>query len=299
MSTPPPLQTISSSPHHQQQQQQPSRRCDPTSIQFFHTIIILCQFATGASLVFEGAQWFVSAAGDDSQLILPALVLTLCGAIACALCIFHTGQIKQDAVIAGTIISSLWTLLAGISFLYGFDANLEGITLLVNSMTQLIGIVLLSQLPSVRNGRYGSRNDWSAEESIAMNDRSSSKHHYGALSNYVDRPEPTTAPMSAAATLVVSGTTTAANLLTPSSPKTSPQLSASSPPRTPSPFGPNTFSNTSRVVSSSPQRSAAAITSTSASGSAPPLPPPVTPHDTPETMRGHYKALLEKYALDS
>ena len=231
-----------------------------------HGVALVFQFGVGLALLWEGADWVSEAS------TLPwawSGLLALTGATTCTLSVLH-GQVAREAVVAATVVSSLWTLAATLVFLRFLGTEREGVTLGVSAVAQIVGVVFLSMISLPDDAlSAAAREAGTAEENAVLFERRQRVREYGALSSFVD-PVSVSPQLHASAAPGGGGGDGA-------SVRSSPGLSAvrDTPPRTPSPFG--------LASGTSPHRSSAAA----------------MPTETPEVIRASYRELLKRYELDS
>lgn len=242
-----------------------------------HSVSLLLLFLTGIVLLYQGAMW--SQTQNNTWIGTAALVLV--GGSCICLALF--GQKKRtEGVVAATIVSAFWTVAAAVAF-EKEEFPTQAWTLLAAAIIQVFSSILGSAFISASEDEgfpsYGV---------YAPIPHSQATRNYGALSSFIDplstisRPRPASGSQTSLGSNA-SATISAAHATQQHSPLASPHILG----RTPSPFG-SASSITTSPHKFMPTNSLATLSAAAA-----------TPKETPEDIKQSYKALWEKYDLDS
>ena len=238
---------------------------------YLHSVSLWALFLTGLLLVYECSMWYVQGGTWIGTAAL-ALVGGSC------LCLVLFGQRNHsEGVVAATIISAFWTVGAAIAFAKE-QAMVPAWTLVASAIAQVTSSVAGAAISKrKRSNGSGFTDDEDFLNSPAASQ--TGRRNYGALSSFVD-------PLSAGSRIGPSASQ--GSLASMHSSASHQQAAAVHSPttsplgRTPSPFGSH----------NSPHRLApASLASLSAAAA--------TPKETPEDIKQSYKALWEKYDLDT
>jgi hypothetical protein len=227
-----------------------------------HGAMLLVLFIVGIVLIYESSVWYLVQGNW-----LGTAALALVGGSSLCLALF--GQKNRfEGVVAATIVSAFWTVGAAVAFAK-VGASQEAWTLLVSSVAQVAATIL----GAASVGADQLDDDFlSSRPAMHSHGGATIARNYGALSTFID-------PLSSAAAVRPGPSGSQASNISQASqsPAASPHLIA----RTPSPF----------ATHASPHRMApASLASLSAAA---------TPRETPEDIKQSYKALWEKYDLDT
>lgn len=234
-------------------------------LKYVHGFALLCLFLTGLMLVYEASMWYL-----EGGSWLGTCALGLVGGSCLCLALFGQKN-RSEGVIAATIVSAFWTMGAAVAF--GKEqAILPAWTLVFSAIAQVTSSIAGAAL-STRSSGLGEEDDFLNSPSASQ---AGAPRNYGALSSFIDPLSVGSRGPSGSHGSLASMQSSASLQPHVHSPTVSPLG------RTPSPFGSH----------SSPHRlGPTSLASLSAAAA--------TPKDTPEDIKQSYKALWEKYDLDT